>query len=164
MNSSKIYIIVGIVVIVIIIGLLIFKYGSPGTTGVSGTTATNTSTPTSSYGGTATSPTQIVIKITAPAAGDIWKIGTKNSIAWTKAPNVTGYIYLINAETKNLVGVITPQIGPQQTSYPWDTRQLGFSRTNPAQKDVVPGTYYVSIAFDGNHLPIISSPIFTIVN
>jgi len=54
--------------------------------------------------GTATPPAQVVIHITAPAANDVWKIGTAHSIAWTEAPNFTGYIYLIDAGTKNLVG------------------------------------------------------------
>jgi len=155
-----------LVVVVVIVGAVVWRAGWLGASAVPGTASTNAgaSSPASPYAGTATPSAQIVIKITAPVAGDAWKIGTTNSITWTRAANVTGYIYLINAQTKNLVGVITPQTGPQQTYYPWDTRHLALSQTDPSQKDVVPGTYYISMAFSGNHLPVISSPIFTIVD
>jgi len=108
-------------------------------------------------------PARPVINFITPVADDLWKINTYNSISWTKAPNVTGYIYLVDATTKNFVGVIIPQTGTLQTSYSWNTRDLLLSRTNPLKKDVTPGSYIVEMAFDANHLPLISSPVFTIV-
>jgi hypothetical protein len=168
MNSSNKYIIWGVVVVVIgAVGIWFWRGGSPGTTITpAGTTSTSTDTgaPAVPATGASNPPAQIVISITSPAAGDVWKLGATNTITWIKAPGVTGYVYLINAVTKNLVGVITPQIGPQQTSYPWNTEHLSLSRTDPSQKDAVAGTYFVSMGFDGNNLPIISSPTFTIVN
>jgi len=108
-------------------------------------------------------PSRPVINFITPIAGSLWKINTYNSISWTKAPNVTGYIYLVDATSKNFVGVIIPQTGTMQTSYSWNTRDLLLSRTNPLKKDVTPGNYIVEMAFDANHLPLISSPVFTIV-
>jgi hypothetical protein len=166
MNKNYKYIIGGIVVVVVVALVwwaVVSKGGSSVMTGAPGASSTAGS-PGSPSVGMPTPPAQIVIHITAPVAGDVWKIGTDHSIAWTEAPNFTGYIYLTNAQTKVVVGDILPHVGPQQTSYSWDTRHLAASRTNPSQKDVVPGTYFITMAFDGNNLPVISSPVFTIVN
>lgn len=100
--------------------------------------------------------------ITEPTSASVWKIATQNIISWTKEANVSGYIYLVDATTKNTLGVINPSTGPHQTSYTWNTRDILLSRTNPLGKTVTPGTYIIKISFDGNNLPVVSSPTFTI--
>lgn len=109
----------------------------------------------------ATPPT---IHLITPVANDVWTIGTQNLISWDKAPNISGSISLTNAVTGQFVGVILPQIGPNQTSYSWNTRDIQLDRTNPLKKNVVPGTYTITISFDGNNLKPITSPSFTITN
>jgi len=104
------------------------------------------------------------ISIITPVASDIWKIGTDNLISWNQPGDISGDIYLVDATTGVFAGVILPQVGPEQTSYTWNTRDLLVDRTSPFKKDVVPGTYVLKIAYDGNNVAIATSPSFTITN
>lgn len=109
-------------------------------------------------------PSPKIITIITPVQGDVWTIGTDNLISWNQAGGISGDIYLADAQTGAFVGVILPQIGPQQTSYTWNTRDLLLDRTNPLKKDVTPGNYVLKIAYDGNDVPLATSPAFTITN
>ena len=185
-NIGKI-ILVAVVVALVIVGLIIYgNSGSAPATTLLNQTSTSplvtAQSPTQTQPGqtttpppaqtsapsqttpTSKSPTPPTITVVTPVAGDVWIIGQKNPISWSKAGNITGDIYLIDAATKKFVGTINPQIGPMQTSYTWNTLSYSLSRTDPSQVDIVPGTYIIQIAFDGNNLPIISSPAFTIEN
>ena len=109
-------------------------------------------------------PAPITIDLITPISGNVWTIGGQNSIAWSAPANITGEIDLVNAATKEFVGVILSETGPNQTSYSWDARSIYLARYSPDQKDVVPGTYAIRIHFDGNGLgDLVSSPI-TITN
>lgn len=104
-----------------------------------------------------------VIAIVTPSTGTTWQIGQSNLISWNNQANITGEIDLLDS-TGQLVGVITSNTGPQQTSYSWDTREVYLGRYSPVKKDVVPGTYLVRLKFDGNNLPDIATGAITITN
>ncbi len=106
----------------------------------------------------------ITIDLLAPVANSIWTMGSPNVISWNNAADVTGEIDLINANTKAFVGVILSETGPNQTSYSWDARSIYLARYSADKKDVVPGTYAISIRFDGNGLGELISPAVVIVN
>lgn len=109
-------------------------------------------------------PNGPVISFITPVNNDIWKINTQNVISWNAPGNISGSISLIDAKTNQSVGVILPQVGPNQTSYAWNTRDILLDRTNPLKKDVIPGTYMIRIAYDGNNIKPAMSPTFTITN
>jgi hypothetical protein len=174
-NVSKV-IIVAVIAAVLII--LVIVYGTQN--GVPTTTADNNSSSTS-VALTATSPAETantisatpkspaapatpVITFVTPVANDIWTIGNQNPIAWSIAPNVSGAISLLSATTGKSIGVILPEIGPKQTSYAWNTRDVFLDRSDPQKTDVIPGTYKIEVSFDGNNLKPITSPAFTITN
>jgi hypothetical protein len=124
--------------------------------------ATTTAATTKGGGGTPakTTGTSAPILFVTPVPGDTWKIATTNPIQWSREAGVTGQIELLNASTKNLVGVILNEIGTHQTSYSWNTRDIYLSRTSPSKTTVTPGRYLIKISFDGNNLsPITSQPI-----
>jgi hypothetical protein len=112
----------------------------------------------------AISPAPPNIKLITPVAGDVWKIGTQNPISWNTPGEISGDIYLVDAKTNAFVGVILPEVGPNQTAYSWNTRDVLLDRTDPLKKDVIPGTYIIKIVFDRNNIPVITSPKFTITN
>lgn len=106
----------------------------------------------------------ITIHLLTPIANNVWTIGGQNPIAWDNAAGVTGEIELVNATTKEFVGVILSETGPNQTSYSWNARSIYLGRYSADEVDVVPGTYSILIHFDGNGLgDLISGPI-TITN
>jgi hypothetical protein len=187
--ASKIFIVAAVAALVII-GLVII-YGSGSQNQTTALMTSVTSSPATSGGSATTSPTTnnpgakpvttpvqkkpntaptisqtppFIVTVITPVAGDIWKIGQQNPISWSTAGKVTGSISLLDATTKNFIGIITPQIGPAQTSYTWPTRSISMSRTNPTTKDVAPGNYVIQISFDGNNLKPITSQPFTITN
>ncbi len=141
----------------------------------------NTNPPRSATGGTApvrtpvqkvtggnnvpiVAPAPITIDLMTPISGNVWTIGGQNPIAWSAPAGITGEIDLVNAATKQFIGVILSETGPNQTSYSWDARSIYLARYSPDQKDVVPGTYAIRIHFDGNGLgDLVSGPI-TITN
>lgn len=169
-NVGKI--IIGAIIIALIIVAAISYFGRPttqnsGASSVTNPPRANTSPTTSGNAqpsGVTTKPTTNKIVVTAPTVGSVWKIATSNTISWSREGGISGDIYLIDAKNGKFVGVILPQVGPHQTSYEWNTRDLYLSRTSPSKTTVLPGTYIVKVAFDGNNLPIISSPIVTITN
>ena len=102
----------------------------------------------------------ITINLLTPIANNLWTIGQPNPIAWSAAANITGEIDLVDAKTKDFIGVIDSEIGPNQTSYIWDGRSIYLGRYSANKKDVVPGVYSIRIHFDGNGLgSLISGPI-----
>ncbi len=155
-----------IVVVVLVVLAVAWSFGmKKGGNQESG--GTGTSSP-AMMEGTSTNPTQSVNKgssaagiyFTAPAANAVWKIAVQNSISWSKETGYSGQIDLLDATTHALVGVILNQVGPHQTSYAWNTRDLLPTRTDPIKKDVVPGTYVVEVQFDGGHVStMVSGPI-----
>lgn len=128
----------------------------------------NTSTkPVTSSGPAVTSgggkTNYIRITITDPVANTQWVIGKQNTITWSKAAGSTGQMYLVNAATGVVVGWIQQNVAPGQTYFPWNTRDLSLSRTNPGGKTVVPGEYIIKMSFASPEaLPATSAP-FTIV-
>ncbi|HVM76874.1 MAG TPA: hypothetical protein VMU07_01850 [Candidatus Paceibacterota bacterium] len=133
-----------------------------GTPGASTTAGTN-GTSGSHTGTTVRRNPPFVIHLIAPAANGQWKIGASNSISWDKAGNITGVIDLLDAKG-NFVGTILSETGTGQTSYSWDTREYALSRYSPLKKELVPGTYKIRLSFDGNNLPPLVSPVFTVTN
>jgi hypothetical protein len=111
----------------------------------------------------ATAP-RITINLLTPIANNLWTIGQPNPIAWSAAANITGEIDLVDASTKQFIGVILSNTGSNQTSYIWDARSIYLGRYSADKKDIVPGVYSIRIHFDGNGLgDLISGPI-TITN
>ena len=119
--------------------------------------------PSTKYKSNGTSPVlpgkTITINLTAPGAGAAWTIGQNNTVSWTPAAGVTGYIELVNATTKAVVGVVLSQTDMNQTSYTWDARSVYLSRYSPQAKDVIPGAYLIRIVFDGNNLGALTSGV-----
>ncbi len=138
---------------------------SPAAAPSSGNTSAKTGGTQSGSGVTPKyAPTGFTIRLVAPLAGATWTIAQQNLIAWNPEAGVSGQIELLDASTLKLVGIILNQIGPHQTSYMWNTRDLLLTRTNPLKTTVTAGNYVVRIAFDGNNLsPITSLPV-TITN
>ena len=107
----------------------------------------------------------ITIHLLTPISGNVWTIGGTNPIAWDNPADITGEIDLVNANTKNFIGVILSETGPNQTSYSWDARSdLLLARYSADKKDVVPGVYSIRIHFDGNGLGALVSGPITITN
>jgi hypothetical protein len=116
-----------------------------------GTPSMGTPIPASSRGG---------IVFSAPLSGASWVIGTSNVISWSKEGGVSGQIELLDRSGDKRIGVILNQIGPHQTSYAWNTRDIFLSRTSPSKTTVAPDVYTIRISWDGNNLrPITSQPI-----
>jgi hypothetical protein len=172
-NTSK-FAIIGVVILAAIILVSFYGGGGPSAPGNSqpstSTSQSTTGAPSTggasksagnaggSTGSTVKKPASIIF--ITPVLGETWKIATPNSIAWSREGGIGGMIELLDAATKKSVGVILNELGPHQTSYAWNTRDLLLSRTNPLKKTVAPGRYLVKISFDGNNLsPITSQPI-----
>jgi len=62
---------------------------------------------------------------------------------------ITGEIDLVNASTKQFIGIILAETGPKQTSYTWNAEQVYLGRYSADEKAVIPGTYSIRIHFDG---------------
>ncbi len=163
--KNKILIIAGIVVL-IIIALAIYsgsKTTAPGGEVPGGTPGTQNGQPASPTGGAQANPLiKQTIKTTAPLTGSRWEIAKLNTISWSRAAGVTGIIYLMSSAGQT-IGVILPTIGPDQTSYNWDTTYVSVSATNASKISVVPGDYKIRLAFSGNNLPVTESDTFTLL-
>ena len=90
------------------------------------------------------------IVITSPVAGEEWVIDNLHSIKWNTEAGVSGGIYLINDDTKKIVGWIISELGPRQTSYNWDTRFVFVGRYGGVKQEIGVGNYYLAIKFDSN--------------
>ncbi len=108
-------------------------------------------------------PAKISINFTAPAADIKWVFGKTNTIQWIKETGSTGSVYLLSASDKSVVGWITQQTAPHQTSFAWNTRDLSISRTDPSKKTVATGAYIIKATFDGNPKIEFSSAPFSII-
>lgn len=182
-NVSKVIILAVVAAILIIVAIVYNQGGNStqdNTSNVSATTATS-STETSTQPATSpqantkastghpavpivNGPPAPVISIITPVGNDVWTIGTKNVISWNKAGNITGSISLINESNQSFAGIILPEIGPDQTSYTWNTLSVSLNRTDPAGKDITPGIYEIEITYDGNNIKPATSFPFSIIN
>jgi hypothetical protein len=187
-NNSGKWIVAVIILVAVIVGVVIYVFHREGsgsskasTAQSASTTTTSAESPTSSAETASSSgstsgpgttlpeksvPTaypaapSIVINLLTPMANDQWVIGQQNTISWSAYPNITGQIDLLNASDKSVVGVITSETEPHQTSYSWDTRSYNLGRYGGLMKDVVPGSYLIEVTFDGNNLPtLIAGPV-----
>jgi hypothetical protein len=180
-------VILGVVVVVIVALVVIYGGSRPsGSQAPAGSTSTPTSSTTSATVTDAgsipagngdgvvvvpkknttipTPPKGSPVSFVTPVAGATWTIDTQNTIQWSRVTEVNGIIELLNASSLQLVGVILPSVGPDQTSYTWNTRDLLQSPTSPVKTTVTPGSYVVRIIFSGNETPTITSQAITIVN
>jgi hypothetical protein len=135
--------------------------------GAPGGTSTASAPPTQSdASGTQNVPpppgSTITIHLLTPISNNVWTIGKANPIAWDNAADITGEIDLVNAVTKQFIGVILAETGPKQTSYTWNADQVYLGRYSADERAVVPGTYSIRIHFDGNGLGDLVSGPFTI--
>jgi hypothetical protein len=166
-GTSKISNVSKVIIVAVIAAILIVWVIVSGVQGGNQNAATNITavTLTEVPSGTATQASeQRIVTFITPVAGDIWIIGEQNPISWNAAPKITGAISLLAAATGKSIGIILPEIGPLQTSYTWNTRDVFLDRSDPQKTDVVPGTYKIEVSFDGNDLKPIISPTFTITN
>jgi len=99
-----------------------------------------------------------IITFSSPSANEQWIFGQNNKIAWNNPAGISGSLSLLDGQTKAVVGFINVTLGPNQTSYTWDTTSVALSRTNPAKKDIAPGTYIAKLAFDGPIASLQSAP------
>ena len=133
-------------------------------------TSTNSTTASSSSGATPsvknTGDLEKVVPpstVSAPSSNAPWVFGTTNTIQWNRAANITGGIYLEDAANGKIVGWILEQAGPQQTSFPWDTRDVFLSRSSPLKQDISAGSYVIKVMFDSPEDPTITSQPFSII-
>ena len=103
------------------------------------------------------------IRFVSPPAGDRWPQSSQNVISWNHGSGSTGQLYLVDATSKKIVGVILDQVSPDQTYYAWNTRDLYVSRTSATKITVPLGTYTIGFSFDQNHLPTVMSSAFSVV-
>lgn len=165
--KNKILIVAGVVVLAVIVTLTLnwSKTTAPTEEIPGGTPGTQNGQPAAPAGGAGTQtnpPIKQTIKTTAPLTGARWEIGKLNTISWSRAAGVTGIIYLMSSAGQT-IGVILPTIGPDQTSYNWDTTYVSVSATNASRVSVTPGDYKIRLAFSGNNLPVTESDMFTLL-
>ena len=171
----------GILAIIAAVIFLIIAYAAPAenpqntltasttiTTVANGTPggSSTASAPPSPSAGTHSAPTlpgsTITIHLVTPISNNVWTEGQANPIAWDNAAGITGEIDLVNASTKQFIGIILAETGPKQTSYTWNAEQVYLGRYSADEKAVIPGTYSIRIHFDGNGLGDLVSGPFTI--
>jgi hypothetical protein len=181
-NVGKV-VIVAIVAVILIVAAIVYGTGSNSgqNVAINSATSTGTNSPASTSTTPPTTPavksvtqgpapvatvkiTSPVIAFVTPVKNDIWKIAAYDDISWTKPGKISGSLSLIDGDTGQFIGVILPQVGPNQTSYTWNTRDLLLDRTSPLGKTVVPGTYKIRLSYDGNGIQPLTSPVFTITN
>jgi hypothetical protein len=181
-NVSKI-VIVAVIVVIVIVFAIVYGMGNsnPGPSTAANNTSTGASvtanspsqtpptgvpstTPSHSLTAAQKSPTPLVLKMITPVKNDAWTIGTQNMISWNKPGGFSGSISLIDVNSNQSVGIILPQVGPNQTSYTWNTRDLFLDRSSASKKTVTAGTYVIQIIYDGNNVAPLTSPVFTITN
>ena len=137
------------------------------TTGAAAGTGSGSGNGSANAGGsnaTAPKPPSVSITFVTPVPGDTWMINTQNEIQWSRAAGVNGIIELLDASTLKLVGVILNVVGPQQTYYTWNTRDLLQSPTSPVKTTVTPGKYVVRVIWNANGAGTITSQPITITN
>jgi hypothetical protein len=133
--------------------------GTPG----GSSTASAPPSPSSSTNSAPSLPgSAITIHLVTPIADNVWTEGQANPIAWDNAAGITGEIDLVDATTKQFIGIILAETGPKQTSYTWNAEQVYLGRYSADEKAVIPGTYSIRIHFDGNGLGDLVSGPFTI--
>ena len=106
---------------------------------------------------TTTAIVDLGIKIITPALGESWTFGKIHTIRWSTGAGIKGYIELLDASTKQIIGWITPEISSSQTYFDWDTKMVSVGRMDPSRKDITPGNYIIKIVFDGPKSPIESA-------
>ena len=103
--------------------------------------------------------------VLSPLAGEQWALGEQRTIKWTReaghSAGTVGGVYLVYANTKEVVGWISQGVAPRQTSQIWNTRDVFLSQTIPVKKSVNTGSYVVRVSF-GNNIEA-ESPPFSIL-
>lgn len=109
-------------------------------------------------------PKAAAIAITSPASNAQWIFESQHTIQWSRAAGApNGTISLLNASTRAVVGWIQQQIVPQQTSFPWNTRDLFVGLVSPLKEDVLPGNYRIGLTFDSPSILPVVGPVFSII-
>ena len=163
----------------ILVGAVVFVLPSPVTSPMSGDEVPSSTTSvsgeaTSSLVGTAPKPTTTIKpspskpnggtnRVIAPAGGEQWVIRESHSIQWSEESLGNGSIYLIDAGTKAVVGLVTPSLTLHQKTFTWNTRDVFLYKSGSQKKDVQPGQYILRITFDVGNKPTIESGIFSLI-
>ena len=103
------------------------------------------------------------ISILSPIKSEQWAIATNHTVRWSKAAGVTGQVYLVSANTGQIVGWIHPSTGANQTSFDWNTRDITIGRTDPSRKDIGVGNYFIEMKFDSPKMLSARSGAFLIL-
>lgn len=98
------------------------------------------------------------INIAAPQGGEKLVIGQSYTIRWSEEAGATGFIYLADASTKEVIGWINSETSAHDTSYNWDVRDVFLARYSPSKKPVAVGKYVVGVGFDNKQTPTTSNP------
>ncbi len=132
--------------------------GTPATASATGIrrTPTATGTPTPS------APANL-ISFTSPAAGTQWIFQNQHIIAWSRPAGSPGSLVLLGPTTNSVIGWIEQNIDLTQSSFPWNTQSVFLSQTSPLKKNILPGNYRVAITFASPNLPVVISPVFSII-
>ncbi|MEK7195491.1 MAG: cupredoxin domain-containing protein [Patescibacteria group bacterium] len=126
--------------------------------------ATGNGTQTSpSYTPLSTKKTSITITVISPAGSDKWIINQLHTIKWSKEAGAKGSIYLVRSSDESVVGWINSEIGPHQTSYDWNTREVFTARYSPAKTNLKNGQYIIKLSFDSSEVGTVSSNVFSIL-
>jgi len=131
------------------------------TTSKSTTGGTTTAKPTGGTQSTTPKPSS-GIAFLAPTNGAQWIQGELHEIKWSREAGLGGYLSLLDASTKKVVGVITPSLSTRQTSMQWDTQNISLGRTNPTRTAVPVGSYVIRATFDGP-IASVDSPAFSVI-
>ena len=121
---------------------------------------------TSSAGTASTAPapaTANPITFSSPAAGTQWILQKQHTISWSRAAGSPGSLVLLDPTTNAVVGWIEQNIDLTQNSFPWDTQDVFLSQTSPLKKNILPGDYRVAITFASPNLPVVISPVFSVI-
>lgn len=103
------------------------------------------------------------VSVLSPIASEKWVIGETNTISWNKESGLPGYIYLVKASDKSVVGWINSETGAHQTSFAWNGQDVAVSRYSSQKKNVEHGDYIIKIKFDRSQIPEASSGVFSLI-
>lgn len=165
----------------VLIGAVIFMLPAPATSptsseevasstiatssevGVSPTTTPAKSVTVSKPSTSASKPSVGTNRVTAPLGGDRWVIRENHSIQWSEESLGNGAIYLVDASTKAVVGLVTPSLTLHQKTFTWNTRDVFLTRTSGQKKDISAGQYFLRIVFEVGNKPTIESGVFSLI-
>ena len=102
------------------------------------------------------------INITSPTNSKEWVIDSGNIISWDKASGETGAIFLLSYPSREIIGWITSNTGPTQSSFRWSTRDIFLTRYSGVKKNISVGQYLIKIKFDESGREV-ESGMFSII-